>query len=240
MMISVIKYILVLLVLLFANTVQTITGFAGTLLAMPVTMRLIGVTNAKAILNIFTMLACIGIAWQNRNYINKKELIKIIIGMLIGMVIGIRLFDLCPQKVLLRCYGVMIIIVAIRNLFSKSQKELGSIGRTAIILAAGIIHGMFVSGGALLVVYAVCVLKNKDEFRATISSVWVILDFILMFSHYSSGYYNRENILLIVISIIVIILSIKLGNALYKKIDQVVFMKIICVLLMISGVMSII
>lgn len=239
-MISIIKYSLVLLVLLFANTVQTITGFAGTLLAMPMVMRLIGVTNAKAILNVFTMLACIGIAWQNRRYINKKELLKIIAGMLIGMVIGIRLFDLCPQKLLLRCYGGMIIIVAIRNLVSARQKELGNVGRTAIILAAGIIHGMFVSGGALLVVYAVFALKDKDEFRATISSVWVILDCILIFSHYTSGYYNRENLMLIAISVTVMILSIKLGNALYKKIDQKVFMKMICVLLMISGVMSII
>lgn len=40
-----------------------------------------------------------------------------------------------------------------------------------------IIHGMFVSGGALLVIYATQVLKEKEEFRATVAPVWVVLNF---------------------------------------------------------------
>ena len=47
-----------------------------------------------------------------------------------------------------------------------------------ILLAAGMIHGMFVSGGALLVVYATLVLKDKEEFRATVALIWVTTAFI--------------------------------------------------------------
>ena len=42
---------------------------------------------------------------------------------------------------------------------------------------AGIIHGMFVSGGALLVVYASGALPRKEEFRATMAAVWFFLGF---------------------------------------------------------------
>lgn len=38
-----------------SNTIQVITGFAGAMLAMPVSIRLIGLEPAKAILNIVTM-----------------------------------------------------------------------------------------------------------------------------------------------------------------------------------------
>ena len=40
-----------LFVILFTNMVQTISGFAGTMLAMPVSILLVGITDAKIILN---------------------------------------------------------------------------------------------------------------------------------------------------------------------------------------------
>ena len=56
--------ILFQIVLFLSNTIQTITGFAGTLLAMPFSIRLVGIEEAKAVINIFTMLACAVIAVQ--------------------------------------------------------------------------------------------------------------------------------------------------------------------------------
>lgn len=47
--------VLFLLTVLLSNTIQVITGFAGAMLAMPVSIRLIGLEPAEAILNIVTM-----------------------------------------------------------------------------------------------------------------------------------------------------------------------------------------
>lgn len=47
--------VLFLLTVLLSNTIQVITGFAGAMLAMPVSIQLIGLEPAKAILNIVTM-----------------------------------------------------------------------------------------------------------------------------------------------------------------------------------------
>ena len=46
------EYLFVLIVFL-ANVVEGITGFAGTMLAMPAAMLLVGVDEAKIILNMF-------------------------------------------------------------------------------------------------------------------------------------------------------------------------------------------
>ena len=54
-----------LLVLFVANVVQAVTGFAGTLLAMPPAMMLIGVHEAKVILNIMAFLSCLILAVKN-------------------------------------------------------------------------------------------------------------------------------------------------------------------------------
>lgn len=230
---------LFLLVIFATNTIQTITGFAGTLLAMPLAIKLVGVSNAKSVLNVFTIFACASIAWQNRKEINKKELFKIIAGMGAGMFIGMKLFDIVPQNILLKSYGLLIIIIAFKNIFIKKSVELDDKLKIIILLAAGIIHGMFVSGGSLLVIYAAAVLKNKDEFRATVSPVWVILNSCMIYSHYTSGYYTKTNLLVMLLSIIPLVLSVRFGNVLYKKVDENTFMKITYILLIISGLIVI-
>lgn len=227
--------ILFMLVLLFANTVQTITGFAGNLLAMPPSMLLAGVVQAKTVLNIFTLVACLWISIQNRRYIQWNILIKMTAFMLVGMGVGVWLFERISLDILLPAYGVMIILIACKKLFIRKEIAVPQICMIAVLLLAGIIHGMFLSGGALLVVYAVSVLKDKNEFRATVSPVWVILDAILIFSHYQLGYYTPENVWITVISMIPLVISIWLGNMLYKKINQQTFLKITYVLLIISG-----
>ena len=100
------------LVLFAANVIQAITGFAGTLLAMPVSIQLIGVSEAKVILNIMAFVSCLWIAVENRRYIQYKILGKIILWMGSGMIIGIWIFDKVSLDFLLPCYGIFILLFA--------------------------------------------------------------------------------------------------------------------------------
>ncbi len=227
--------ILFQVVLFLSNTIQTITGFAGTLLAMPLSIRLVGVEEAKAVLNIFTLLACLLIAVENRKHINVQILAKMVAGMMVGMVIGVWLFERIPLDILLNLYAVLVIAVALKKMFVKKEIHLPGVAMIFVLLAAGIIHGMFLSGGALLVIYAVSVLKDKDEFRATVAPVWVILNAMLIVPHAKAGYYTSEILRAICISIIPLAFSIFVGNFLYKKISQQHFLKLTYVLLIISG-----
>lgn len=222
-------------VLFLSNMLQTITGFAGTLLAMPFSIRLVGVEQAKAVLNIFTILACLVITIQNRKYIRYRVLFQMVAFMLVGMAIGVYLFDVIPLTILLKIYAVLIIAVALKKMFVKKEWALPSAVMFFVLLAAGIIHGMFLSGGALLVVYAVTVLKDKREFRATIAPVWVILNVFLIASHYREGYYTQQTLLSIAVSVIPLALSIMIGNYLYSKINAKQFLTITYILLVISG-----
>lgn len=227
--------ILFQVVLFFSNMIQTITGFAGTLLAMPFSIRLVGVTEAKTVLNIFTLVACLVISVQNRRDINYRVLAKMAAGMIAGMGIGIWLFDRLSLQLLLNVYAVLIILIALKKMFWKKEIALPGWGMVLVLIAAGIIHGMFLSGGALLVIYAVYVLKEKAEFRATIAAVWVLLNSLLIVMSYHASSYNAVTVKAILISMIPLALSVKIGNILYKKINQQQFLKVTYVLLLISG-----
>ena len=94
---------------------------------------------------------------------------------------------------------------------------------------------MFVSGGALLVIYAVQVLKDKDEFRATIAPVWVVLNTYMMISQYKAGLFTNGNINLILLSIIPLLVATWVGGKLAKKLDKNIFLNLTYILLIISG-----
>ena len=64
-----IKEILVFLILFGANLLQAITGFAGTLISMPPTMKLIGVDEAKALLNAIAQISSLMIVITGRNFL---------------------------------------------------------------------------------------------------------------------------------------------------------------------------
>lgn len=226
-----------LLILFVTHVIQALAGFGGTMLAMPPSILLVGADTAKVVLNMVALTLSVIIVVKEYRAINWRELLKIVVGMLIGMQAGILLYERFPLDMLLRLYGAVIIVIACKNLFFASSGE-RRIPRAVLLLtllAAGIIHGMFVSGGALLVVYASSVLKDKGEFRATISGVWIVTDTFLMATQMRSGLFTGANVRLMLLALIPLAFSVVLGNRLHQKINQKVFMKLTYVLLIVSG-----
>lgn len=228
--------ILFLIVVFLANTIESMTGFAGTLLAMPASMQLIGVDEAKTVLNMMSLLCCLWVAIGTYKHTNWKELMKITIFMLVGMAIGIVLFDYAPVTILLKIYAIVIIAVALRKFFQKKVIPIPEIGLLAVLIMAGVIHGMFLSGGSLLVIYAATVLKDKTEFRATLAPLWVILDSFMFINQIRLGHVNETTIPLILIALIPLIAGIILGVKLFTKINQKNFLTLTYILLLVSGV----
>lgn len=239
-----IKDLIVFIILFGANLLQAITGFAGTLISMPPTIKLIGVGEAKALLNAIAQISSLMIVCTGFKHINWKEFARMFICMIIGMAAGIKIFEIFPLHQLLILYGIMIIAIALKKLlFSRTSPKKPSLPQwfmLIILLAAGIIHGMFVSGGALLVVYAATVLKDKEEFRATIAMIWLTTGCYMTGTQIMLGNFNTHVIMLLIVGIVPVFVGTFIGTKLVKKIPQDVFMKLTYILLLLSGAMAII
>ncbi len=229
--------VIFVLLVFFSNIIQTLTGFAGTMLAMPGAMLLIGVENAKVVLNIMGLAASLYIGIKNWNSVNKKELGKITVLMFLGLLLGIQIYKVLQTEVLLILYGAMIVGIALKNMLFPKEVRINEVLLILILIFSGIIHGMFISGGALLVVYAAFRFTEKAEFRATLAFVWVFLNSYLLMIQIGDGMVNSETLLLTGISLIPLAFAIYLGNLLHHRVNQKVFMKITYFLLLASGMM---
>lgn len=234
--------ILFLIVVFLSNIIQCITGFAGTVLAMPFSVMLVGYESAKPILNVLGILASVFIAAKDFRYINKKEFFKITAVMLAGMAAGFGLQRVIGTegRLLYILLGVTVIVFAVINAYrfytKKEDKKFHPAVSAALLIISGVVHGLFVCGGPLLVTYLSGVIKDKNEFRATVSSVWIVLNGIILISDIHSGYFTPNVIYLLIFSAAILVLALAAGNLIYKKMNKSVFLQLTYALMLISGI----
>ncbi len=225
-----------LLTVFVSNTIQVITGFAGAMLAMPMSIRLIGLEPAKTILNIVTMASCVYVVICRWKQIDVRELLKILLFMGTGLFAGIWLLKVFAPALFLKCYGVLILMIALKKLFVRREFELPKALLYLCLPAAGLVHGMFLSGGSFLIVYAVWALPDKERFRSTVSAMWVVLNSLLLIEHYQSGYFTFQVWELLLFSAVPFLLAVFLGNKLVSRMSPKHFLLLTHLLLLISGI----
>ncbi|MCI2068621.1 MAG: sulfite exporter TauE/SafE family protein [Bacilli bacterium] len=233
-----VEQILFLLVIFFANIIQALTGFAGTVLAMPFSILLVGTETSKAVLNLIAIPVSIYIAIRERKSIKWKEglIMFLLIGAGFGIGFGLEFLPL-DASILLKVYGSIIIAVALAFLFliHPDTMKIPDWILYILLVLGGILHKLFVSGGPLVVIYAMAKFKDKNEFRATLSVIWIILNSIMFGQHIYLGYFTSQVWILFAIGFGLTIGSIFIGKFLVDKVSLPVFMKITYVLLLISG-----
>ncbi len=255
--------ILFCIVVFLANIIQGITGFAGTILAMPFAIHLVGYPVAKPVLNLLGVLASGYMLLRGYRNVNVKQLKRVVLFMTIGIGIGLILKHYISghEKIMYMVLGIFVIFIGARGLISfakyvyerntlsiyrcphkfvsTEQEEYIEKGHTlramANLVVAGMVHGVFVSGGPLIVSYLSNHTKSKEEFVRTVSAVWVILNSIVFISDFAEGYYTTETWKVQLQTIPFLFGGMVVGGFLYKHMSQTFFTILTYILLCIAG-----
>ena len=235
-----IKQILFYLVVFISNIIQSITGFAGTVLAMPFSVMLVGFETAKPILNILGIFVSAVVVARHYRSVDRHELLKIICFMGMGMVAGIFIspYITGDTHLVYIILGVVVISFAVYNsilYFKKKDKELSRPVSIILLISAGLVHGLFVCGGPLLVTYASSKIKDTQKFRATLSASWIILNTSILISDFSHGLINIKLAPQLAICVVLLIAAVFIGEKLANKMSKKVFMIISYALMLYSG-----
>ena len=229
------QYILFMLILMFGVFVQALAGFGGTLIAMPLGIMLMGIGVTKPVMTFVAWITGVIVVVQEYRHINARELLKMVGVMLVGVLGGMWLTGRVQLKLLLLAYALVVAGIGIKRLFFKTKKEPSPLVQNAALAVAGIMQGLFVSGGSFLAVYSVAKIKEKQEFRATVNAVWAIINTIMIVTYFIDGSVTKEVLTSSGIAIIPTLVTVWLGGALTKRVKQETFLKIIYVVLIVSG-----
>ena len=244
-----ISILLFCIVILLANIMQGITGFAGTILAMPASLMLVGYDVAKPVLNVLGILGGLYVLILNRHDVVWKELLKVCLVMLCGIIAGIfvKRFTAGKEHWLYIALGIFIIMLSVQRmiqLFLRTKpaeenkvqkKKISYVIDGIVLISAGLVHGLFVCGGPLLISYLSKTLTDRKQFRATISTVWIFLNSFILVTDIVQGCWSVHLLIILGITIPFLLAALKIGSVLYAHMNQKVFMIITYVLLFISG-----
>ncbi len=233
-------YILFFLVILFGVFVQALVGFGGTLITMPLGILLMGPGLTKPVMTFVAWLTGVAVLITDYKYINWKELGKMIAVMLPCVLAGLWIMGKVQMNFLLIIYGIVIVCIGVKKLFFPAKRTPSKAVQNTALGLAGIMQGLFVSGGSFLAVYAVERLPEKREFRATINAVWGILNTVMIITYFTGGKVDRRMLIIGAIAIVPTVAGIWLGGLFAKKVRQETFLKLIYLILIISGLVLLI
>ena len=227
--------VLFLVILFIAFAVQSLAGFGGPLIAMPLGISVVGVELAKPVITFCAWLSAAVIAVRNRKHIVYRELFKMSGVMIVFMIAGLWLFTNVKLAFLQIFYGLIVIGIGLKKLFLPSEKTIPKWMAALAICLAGVMQGLFVSGGSFLVIYAIGAIPEKQQFRATLSGVWAVVNIMLLVSYALDGSVTPPVLSTAALGLIPLTAAVVCGSLLAGKMKQKVFLKGAYILLVISG-----
>ena len=220
---------------MMAYGIEAMTGFGSIVLALSLSALVFDLQSLVPVMVTLNILMTGPLVIRHRAHIQWPLLLtRILPLMLTGTAIGIMITPYVPGAWAKFLFALLIIWFALRAVLQQQPPAMPPLRRDITIGGAGITHGLFASGGPLLV-YAIARLGlNKSQFRATLLTVWLTLNASMTLWFFISGRLQQhyQHILWLIPCVVVGALA---GNALHHKINEAVFLRVVFMLLLVVG-----
>jgi uncharacterized protein len=229
-------WILTSIVVFIASLTMSIAGFGFGLVATPLLFLFleprIVVLFSSSLGSIIGLLVFL----QARHFIKPKIIIILGLSSLVGIPIGIYMISHISILILKLIIGVLVIVFAIFFYFGLTYK----IKRENLGCAiSGFIGGIFMTGTGLggppVILYFINQAFEKQVFRASVASFFIITGIASFISLGVSGIASSANLLQTLTFIPVVIIAYFIGNKILPYINQWLFRTIVLAIIVISG-----
>lgn len=229
-------FLIVAVIVFFAFFTQAATGFGAGVISLTLSALLFPIDVLLTWIVPLIALICSYLLIRHHDHIDWKLLLRVILPCMGGgMLVGQYFFYSLDGDLLKPILGVVVIGLALRELLRNADKQ----SRTPLLpwaLAGGVIHGMFASGGPLLVYGLNAQPLDKAAFRSTLVVVWLVLALVLIASYIVSGKLTTAALPNIGILAAILPFSIIAGEKAHNHVPEATFKKAINVILIFCGV----
>lgn len=230
--------ILLLSIGIFAGFfVQTITGFAGALIALPFLLCVMPLPDAIGYLSIFYFISTPIHVYKEWHYIDKNLLKKIAIPSFFGLFIGIIVLAYGQPLLLKKALGIFIILFVLNSFKAKKEIQLLSKMKYFFGFLGGFFSGVFSTGGPLYLV----IVKNETPdlkiMRATMFGVLGLITLMRIPVLAFEGILTLNQLYNSLYVLPFFILALVLGKKVYLKLNETFLKRILLGLLLLSGIM---
>lgn len=230
---------LVIAIFALGGTVQGTLGFGLPLTTMSLLSAFLDVPTAVA-LNTLPMLA--GFLFQatrgGRMLSTMRRFWLLLIALAIGTWLGAMLISVLDPRWLLGILGVIVMAFCMVNYFRPALKVPHGTERTvgaAIGFVAGVIGGVSTAHGPPLIMYAIALRLDKEEFVTALGTFFLIGSILVAIAYVEQGILNAETAPWSLVCVLPAVVCMWLGQRLSRRIDRERFRKIVMFALLVLG-----
>jgi len=210
-------------VLVLAHTAETILGFGATLIALALAAHFLPLETLVPMLVIMALVQSFWLVARWYRYIDWRTLLLYILPLAVmGMVIGILSREIADEdtlKIVLGTFTIMVSLAELAILFIKRAPggQLRWYYSVPLLVGGGIFHGLFAAGGPAIVYYASRQFRAQENFRATLSMLWLILNIGLLTSFLMAGQMDWNKLRMTAMVLPGLVIGILLGSVIRVK-----------------------
>lgn len=176
-------------------------------------------------------------------------LLRVMPLMAIGLPVGLALFNLENEKWLKRAFGVFVVLLAVVELIGAVREgrgdETGDTSRKPLPLPAeagllslgGFIHGIFGSGGPIVVYVVSRRVTEKGVFRATLAALWSVANLSLVINYALTSHLSRSTLSASALLLVPLAGGLIAGEWIHKRISVRAFRLGVFIVLLIGGIL---
>jgi uncharacterized membrane protein YfcA len=225
--------------ILLAYTVEAITGFGSIVIALSLAALVLPIDQVMPILVPLNIVMTGYLSWRLRRQVHWPLLARLILPlMLVGTAVGYGLRPWLGDQLVRMLFGALVLWFAARSLWAMRHTVAAVVRprwQTRVWIGlAGVTHGLFASGGPLLVYGLTGVALDKARFRATLILVWFSLNSALTLAFAADGSLMPA-LPQVALYLPLLPLGILLGEWAHRRVDETRFRQLVLVLLLVAG-----
>ena len=231
-----------------AYGVETALGFGCSILAVTAAAHLYPLDVLLPVLVKLNIVVSLYIVVRHRKDVDGKTLAaRFLPWMGLGLPAGMVLFYVTGGNTLKIAFGVFVTVLAAIELYRLHRRSAEHVleplsgWKGAVTLAAGgVMHGLYASGGPMAVYFASRQYREKGKFRSTLSTLWLLLNVVLIAGYAVKGKVTAETSYMAAMLVVPLVLGILAGEWLHGRLNERTFSFLVYILLLAGGTILVI
>lgn len=231
-----------LAVVLGAYFVGTAMGFGTSIMCVTFGAQLMPLEVLLPIIAPLNVTLSLYLAVRHRRATEWRYLLRRVVPLVaLGVPIGMLLFNLREQGWLRLVFGLFVTALAALQLRlalrgREHVREVHPMLRPLFLFVGGIVHGLFTTGGPLIVYVMGREVEDKGAFRSSIATMFVPMTTALIVDYALLGLFTAHTAKMAGLAAVPFLIGIALGELAHHRIDNERFKRAVWALLAVGGV----
>jgi len=226
---------LCIVIIFVAYVIKGLSGFGSGLVAIPLLAFFLPL---PFVVPVMALLSYSGTVYQSLSYrrdVVWRDLWPLLPFSMAGITVALWLLVNADVTLLTFTLGIFIFCYAVYSLLPHKIKSGSRWWAVPAGGSAGLIGALFGTGGPFYVLYLKMRQVTKQQFRATITMIFLVDGGARMVGYFYSDLFTNKIVILALVLLPVLILGIYVGQHLHIKINDRRFNQVVSALLLISG-----